>query len=73
MMQSWIRKSGFPLVMVENQGRKLVLHQRRFLLGEQRKVKESPTEIWPIPIIAQINGETKSLLGTQRSDKYEPN
>ncbi|MHB1909222.1 MAG: M1 family metallopeptidase [Nitrososphaerales archaeon] len=67
IMQAWVKKPGFPIVSVENKGNKLVLHQKRFRLTEQNKGEE----LWPIPIVMQVNGMVKNFLFSSEKEEID--
>jgi len=57
IMSAWVRQAGFPIVTVSMESGKLKFSQKRFLIsGESEKV------IWPVPLIAEVNGERRSIL-----------
>ncbi|MCJ7632860.1 M1 family metallopeptidase, partial [Candidatus Bathyarchaeota archaeon] len=52
----WVRKPGYPIINVSLNKKKLILEQKRFLLSGEAE------DIWPIPIVMKLNGESKKLL-----------
>ncbi len=58
VMQAWIKKPGYPVVKVSIDDNKLHLSQERFFL----KKTTLEGDVWPIPIVAQINGKKRNLL-----------
>ncbi len=58
MMESWIKRPGYPVVTVQKKESKLTLKQDRFLLSG-RELKDEPP--WPIPLTMKLNGETRRL------------
>src|SRR5260370_5771036 len=63
IMNEWIRKTGYPIVNVKLDGKKLMIRQERFLLNG---LSEQST--WPIPITLKINGREQKLL-MERSEE----
>ncbi|MBI5220762.1 MAG: M1 family metallopeptidase [Candidatus Liptonbacteria bacterium] len=50
LMQTWIKKPGYPLIRVQVAGRKLVLRQSRFFASETTKLARRDRTLWPVPI-----------------------
>lgn len=62
IMETWIKKEGYPVIYVTSDGEKISLSQSRFLLNE-----EIDDGQWPIPVtILRLNGE-ESFLMKQKS------
>jgi tricorn protease interacting factor F2/3 len=66
VMESWIKMGGYPVVWACLKGTSLHLEQKRFLLSG-----ESTGELWPLPIILRINGQTKRMLMERESLSIE--
>lgn len=66
MMDSWINKSGFPVINVEQEGKNLVLKQSRFLNGGGVKPEDDQT-VWWVPLNAC--GDNVQLLKEDIIDK----
>ena len=58
LMEAWVKKPGYPLVRASLNEGKIKLEQERFFLSG----KVSKEEIWPIPLVASINGKEKRVL-----------
>jgi tricorn protease interacting factor F2/3 len=63
MMTEWIRRPGYPVLIVKAEGRKLMIQQQRFLLDG----KSAPSN-WPVPITLKINGKERKVL-MERSEE----
>jgi tricorn protease interacting factor F2/3 len=62
IMDRWINKDGYPIVVAHLKGSSLSLEQKRFLLNGN-----GSAEPWPIPIFLRVNGEEKHLMMEGRS------
>lgn len=74
MMEHWTKRSGIPLVSVENRGgKKLVLRQKRFYLNKLKEEDATPRpkELWPIPITMRINGKRVDLLFSDETQEVQ--
>lgn len=58
ILESWIKKPGFPLVRVSYDNNKLKFSQERFLL----RGKSAKKELWPVPINFTLNGQEQKVL-----------
>ena len=57
IMSRWVKQPGYPVVTASYGDGKLSLTQERFLISEG-----SETTIWPLPLVLELNGETRSIL-----------
>lgn len=57
IMSRWIQNPGYPVVNAVLKDGKLTLRQERFLLSGT-----PDTEVWPIPVGMELNGEPKNFL-----------
>ena len=57
MMSRWVKQPGYPVVTASYRDGKLSLTQERFLISEGSK-----NAIWPLPLVLELNGETRSIL-----------
>jgi len=58
----WIKKPGYPVITVAlNKGR-LSLKQERFLLSGKAE------DIWPIPIVMKLNGESRKIIFNKKEE-----
>ena len=64
IMDYWITQPGYPLIRVKTEVDGLKLTQERFSLAGKDE-----GQIWPIPLTARINGETRSILMAQKELK----
>ena len=57
IMSAWVQQAGFPIVTVSMDSGKLKFSQKRFLIsGKPEKAT------WPVPLVAEVNGERRSIL-----------
>ncbi|HLH85878.1 MAG TPA: ERAP1-like C-terminal domain-containing protein, partial [Thermoplasmataceae archaeon] len=57
IMEAWVKRKGYPVVVAEKSGRSIKLHQKQFLLAGAQE-----SEPWPIPLTVRYRNETKSIL-----------
>jgi tricorn protease interacting factor F2/3 len=57
IMSRWVKQPGYPIVSASYRDGKLSLKQERFLISEG-----SANAIWPVPLVLEVNGETRSTL-----------
>jgi tricorn protease interacting factor F2/3 len=57
IMESWIKRMGYPVITVSRNGSRLQMKQERYLLSSSRK--EEP---WPIPLVVRRNSGYESIL-----------
>lgn len=57
IMTSWIKQPGFPVVTIQINEGNITLRQERFLISGAVS-----NGTWPIPIVMEINGQTRSFL-----------
>jgi len=57
IMSSWIQQAGFPILTATFHDGKLRFSQKRLLISG-----ESEKETWPVPLIVETNGQTRSIL-----------
>ncbi len=57
VMEAWIKRPGYPYVLVKLNGQKLHLEQKRFLLDGTQS-----NETWPIPLTLKRKGKEEALL-----------
>jgi tricorn protease interacting factor F2/3 len=57
IMESWIKRMGYPVITVSRNGSRLHMKQERYLLSSSRK--EEP---WPIPLVVRRNSGYESIL-----------
>jgi tricorn protease interacting factor F2/3 len=57
IMDSWIKKKGYPIITAHLKGSSLELEQNKFLLNG----KES-ADPWPIPLTLRVNGKVQHVL-----------
>ena len=63
VMETWIRRMGYPYVTVVLEDSKIKLDQQRFLLSGK-----STDEVWPIPMtVLNRSGNIESLILNERS------
>ncbi len=63
VMETWIRRMGYPYVTVVLEDSKIKLDQQRFLLSGK-----STDEVWPIPMtVLDRSGNVESLILSERS------
>ncbi len=62
VMDSWIRRMGYPLVTATRNGNEISLSQKRFLLSGP--VEEDP---WPIPLTVKRGNAKESVLFNTRA------
>jgi tricorn protease interacting factor F2/3 len=61
VMEAWIKKPGYPVVKVSLSENQLLLSQEKFQLTKSG-VPPTGQDLWPIPVVAALNGEPKHLL-----------
>ena len=61
VMEAWIKKPGYPVVKVSLRENQLLLSQEKFQLVKSG-VPATGQDLWPIPLVAALNGEPKHLL-----------
>jgi tricorn protease interacting factor F2/3 len=57
IMEAWIKRKGYPLVIITRSGNKLHLKQEQFFLGDGKS-----NDPWPIPLTVRRKTETESIL-----------
>ena len=57
IMSRWVKQPGYPVLTTSYHDGKLSLTQERFLISEG-----SENAIWPLPLVLEVNGETRSTL-----------
>jgi aminopeptidase N len=57
-MNPWLHRSGFPVMRVEQDGTKLALHQKHFLLDP---AKANAHRHWPVPLLSDTTGVPQTL------------
>jgi tricorn protease interacting factor F2/3 len=62
VMGAWIKKSGFPVIKVSLKGKELSLSQQKFRLLRSQNMVGTQSDLWPVPIVASINGESSNFL-----------
>ena len=62
-MESWLKKTGYPVVIVDKNNKNLMLTQKRFLFNNKSSVEWSP---WQIPIF--YNDETGVIEKTMMNE-----
>ena len=71
MMAIWTGKSGYPLLSVENSGKKITLSQKRYFSSALNVKKTSDKTVWPIPLsLVTKSGEKKLPLMTQKKINF---
>ncbi|HYB03579.1 MAG TPA: M1 family metallopeptidase [Nitrososphaerales archaeon] len=66
VMEAWIKKPGYPVMRVSLQEKELLLSQEKFQLAKAGDLSTGQ-DLWPIPVVAIINGETRHLLIKDRA------
>lgn len=64
VMSAWIREPGYPVIKVSQHGNDILLEQERYRLKRQHN---TPSFVWPIPVVATINGIRQTLLFDQQT------
>jgi aminopeptidase N len=67
MMDSWIKRTGYPIVEIEQKGSKLSLTQNRFLL----EGIEKDNNVWSIPFSVIVEGKTISKMMAVKKDTID--
>ena len=68
MMAVWTGKSGYPLLSVSTDGKKLTLKQKRYYSSVASSKNSKDTTTWPIPLLmATEKGEKSFDLMTKKS------
>ena len=71
MMAIWTGKSGYPILSVENDGKKIKLTQKRYFSSSGSAKKISDKTIWPIPLFyVSKDGEKKLPLMTKKQTSF---
>ncbi len=71
-MNPWLTRSGFPVLKVKQQGKKLSVQQEHFL---DNPGKSDPNRLWPVPLFAsdkkvpKLMGK-KAISASLTTDKY---
>ncbi len=55
MVNTWLKQSGFPLVEINQDGSKIQLKQKRYLLEPDKKFSKG---LWSIPLILGLDDDT---------------
>lgn len=58
VLETWIKRPGFPLVRVSHQQGRLTFSQEKFLLRQRSNEKD----LWPIPINFRLNDKDQTLV-----------
>jgi tricorn protease interacting factor F2/3 len=66
IMTSWIKQPGYPLITVQVSNGKVKLRQERFLISGAADIGT-----WPIPIVMDVDGQTRSLLFEKTEESFE--
>ena len=66
VMESWIKRKGYPVIEVSGKGNRISLVQKQFRLDGT-----TTQEIWPVPVTAMGKTGTKSILLDSRSKEVE--
>ncbi len=61
MMAIWTGKSGYPMLTVQSNGKKMTLTQKRFYSSAKSRMQSKDTTLWPIPVSAATNKGEKSF------------
>lgn len=62
-MNAWLEKPGYPVVRIDQKGKKLRLEQQRLLSSREKDT----TSLWPIPLYAEPRLEVEVLKDRQLS------
>jgi tricorn protease interacting factor F2/3 len=57
IMEAWIKRKGYPLVIITRNGNKLHLKQEQFFFGDEKS-----NDPWPIPLTVRRKTKTESIL-----------
>jgi len=68
VMRSWITKPGFPVLKVSYRGNAAHFEQERLFI--KRPKGEPGKFLWPIPVVASINGKKVNFLFSEKSMTY---
>ena len=66
VMESWIKRKGYPIVEVSGKGNKITLKQKQFRLDGS-----TTDQIWPVPVTVMGRREKSSILLDNASKEIE--
>lgn len=58
VMENWLYKPGYPVVIVREDGDYLTLSQERFFISERSRQEAEDSTVWQIPLIIHEAGQT---------------
>jgi aminopeptidase N len=70
IMSTWTKNAGFPVISMEESGKKLICHQCRYYLNRNIAKKTTNTILWPIPL---NDGVKKELLSAKKTNTINLN
>jgi puromycin-sensitive aminopeptidase len=70
IMSTWTKQAGFPVISMEESGKKLICHQCRYFRNRNISKKTKDTTMWPIPL---NDGNKKELLSSKKTNTIELN
>jgi tricorn protease interacting factor F2/3 len=68
IMEAWIKRKGYPLILAESVNGKLKLRQKRFMLNG-----EDSESLWPVPLFVKRRKGNERLLFETREIEIEDN
>ncbi len=68
IMEAWIKRKGYPLILAESVNGKLKLRQKRFMLNG-----EDSESLWPVPLFVKRTKGNERILFETREIEIEDN